>query len=564
MYNVINNWSTKTKIIGVCSILVFLLIFNVWFAVSSMNKIGVEMDGIAKQDIPLSESLAIISQNYLGQIVHYERSLRYGEQMQSGSMYRDRFTREKNAYRDLKKKVDSELDEAKQLVSNAIGSSTSEQDKQEFIQIREALEQIEKEYLAFTKKAASIFELLGANNNQQAIESSDQLYIVQERLEEELTQLSQKIEDFSHEAALRAEQHEHQAVRMMIAVAVISLILGTIFSFLVSGNIVRRLQELMSASEYIARGDLTHSIECDGSDEIGKLQLTMSNMQTRLTEIITKILLSSQQLAAATEELSATSHQANTNIQTQQSETSQVATAMNQMAATVQEVATNANETSHSVKDANQQTIQGQNIVNESVRGMESLAREMENAAKVITDVGHASDNIYAVLDVIKAIAEQTNLLALNAAIEAARAGEQGRGFAVVADEVRTLAGRTQDSTQEITQIIEQLQTGSKNAVDVMNRSLDLAKTVANGAGLAGDSLGTIARSINQIDMMSQQIASAAEEQSVVAEEMNRNITRISMMSDENSTATDHIATASLELAEISSHMQDMAGQFKL
>lgn len=560
MFNVINNWSTKTKIIGVCSILVFLLIFNVWFAVRSMSKIGSEMDGIAKQDIPLIESLASISQHYVEQVVHFERSLRFAEQ--TGG--RERFVREQNLYSDLKEKVDRELGEAKQLAVNAIQASHSELDKQEFTLIRGALEKIEKDYQAFTQKAARIFELLGANNTQQAIESSDQLYIAQEKLEKELVKLSREIQDFSHEAALRAEEYEHHAVNMMIVVAVISLVLAAFSSLLISGNIVRRLQGLMAASEYIANGDLTHPIPCDGSDEIGKLQSTMSNMQARLTEIIMQILSTSQQLAAATEELSATSHQANTNIQTQQSETSQVATAMNQMAATVQEVATNANETSHSVKEANQQTVQGQDIVNESVRGMESLAREMENAAKVITDVGHASDNIYAVLDVIKAIAEQTNLLALNAAIEAARAGEQGRGFAVVADEVRTLAGRTQDSTQEITQIIEQLQTGSKNAVDVMSRSLDLAKTVADGAGLAGDSLETIARSINQIDMMSQQIASAAEEQSVVAEEMNRNITRISMMSDENSTATDHIAKASLELAEISSHMQDMAGQFKL
>jgi len=237
---------------------------------------------------------------------------------------------------------------------------------------------------------------------------------------------------------------------------------------------------------------------------------------------------------------------------------------MNEMSATVQEVSRNITDTAQAAQEANTETAESRKMVEDAIQAIQQLAGRIDGASEVIHKLEQDSENINTVLDVIKGVAEQTNLLALNAAIEAARAGEQGRGFAVVADEVRTLAGRTQESTEEINDVIEKLQAGSRKAVDVMNKSRGEAQSVVEQATKAGASLSTISSAVARINDMSIQIASAAEEQSATADEINRNITNISEMANETTAGAQQTAAASGDLARLGTELQELVGRFRV
>ncbi|MGD8811399.1 MAG: methyl-accepting chemotaxis protein [Thioalkalispiraceae bacterium] len=268
------------------------------------------------------------------------------------------------------------------------------------------------------------------------------------------------------------------------------------------------------------------------------------------------------QLTSATLEMNSLSSTANDNMQRQLSETDQVATAINEMTATVQEVARSASEAATAAQSADEEATKGRTVVTETINVINNLASSVDQAANVINELNSQSDNIGVVLEVIKEIADQTNLLALNAAIEAARAGEQGRGFAVVADEVRTLASRTQQSTEEIHGMIEKLQSGARDAVQVMENGREQAHSGVEQASLAGASLQGITSAINTISEMNTQIAAAATQQSHVAEDINRNIINISQTATDAAQAVSHAASAGSVLDDLAVQLQAQVKKF--
>jgi len=353
---------------------------------------------------------------------------------------------------------------------------------------------------------------------------------------------------------------------IILILGVIALVGGLLIAWFISAGITRPLKYAVNAMEDIAQGegDLTRRLSEEGKDEISQLSAAFNHFAEKIRQIIQQVLLSSGQLSTSASEMSVITQETSAGIQHQQTETDQLATAMNEMTATVQEVASNAAHAAESARNANSSTSEGQQVVNRVINSINSLAQDINQSSSVISQLETESDNIGSVLDVIRGIAEQTNLLALNAAIEAARAGEQGRGFAVVADEVRTLASRTQQSTEEIQTMIQKLQQGAQEAVAVMENSNNKTNNSVNTAAEAGEALNTISSAVNNITDMNLQIASAAEEQGAASEEINRNVININDIAQQTTERSQQTAEASEKLARLSGELQALVMQFKV
>lgn len=354
------------------------------------------------------------------------------------------------------------------------------------------------------------------------------------------------------------------AKNTLLLATALALAFGLLAAWAITRQIIIPLNQTLKVAERVAAGDLTHNLISQRRDELGQLQRAMQSMTVGLRELIGGISEGVTQIASAAEELSAVTEQTSAGVNSQKIETDQVATAMNEMAATVQEVARNAEEASEAAVAADQQAREGDKVVGEAIAQIERLATEVGNSTEAMGHLKRESDKIGSVLDVIKSVAQQTNLLALNAAIEAARAGEAGRGFAVVADEVRSLAQRTQKSTEEIEELIAGLQSGTQQVATIMDNSRSLTDSSVELTRRAGGSLSNITRTVSAIQAMNQQIAAAAEQQSAVAEEINRSVLNVRDVSDQTSAASEETAASSVELARLGTHLQMLVGKFKV
>ena len=374
-----------------------------------------------------------------------------------------------------------------------------------------------------------------------------------------------KLEDFYlNSTQQRANESISSVLTTLAYTAVATILVTIIFGWIVIRSITQPINYLQSTIHNIANNsDLTLRLDMQGKDELSYTATAFNSMLAKFESIIDKIRGSSDQLTDASGDMSNIASMTSTGVKNQNIQLEQVATAMNQMTATVQEVSRHAAEAAHAAQTADDDADEGSSVVKSTIENIHSLAAEIDKSNTVISRLEKESEAIGAVLDVIRGVSEQTNLLALNAAIEAARAGEHGRGFAVVADEVRVLASRTQESTQEIQTMIEGLQQGTADAVSAMTSSKQHAAESVQSALSAGNSLSAITTAVTRIRQMNEQIASAAEEQRSVAEEINLSITNINEISEKTATGTDQNSTASLQVSQLAEDLNTLTSQFK-
>ena len=383
-----------------------------------------------------------------------------------------------------------------------------------------------------------------------------------DQMGEQLNKLVALNTGYAKTASAEAGANYSGAIIGIVVAAVMAALMTILLAWLLTRSIVTPLNRALLAAQTIADGNLSKTIEADGQDEPGRLLGALSIMQANLRKTIEQISGSATQLGAAAEELSAVTQDASRGLQQQNNEIEQAATAVNEMTAAVEEVARNAVSTSEASSQSTQAAREGRNRVVETVDAIQTMTQDVHTTSLMIEGLAAQGRDIGKVLDVIRAIAEQTNLLALNAAIEAARAGEAGRGFAVVADEVRALAHRTAQSTQEIEKMVAGIQNGTGEAVASMQQSNQRTQSTLEMARAAGVALEQITQSIHLINERNLVIASASEEQAQVSREVDRNLVNIRDLATQSATGANQTSAASHELSRLAVNLNALVSRF--
>ncbi|ATR85130.1 methyl-accepting chemotaxis protein [Pseudomonas sp. FFUP_PS_473] len=455
----------------------------------------------------------------------------------------------------LMDKRNAQIDEVRKTYEPLIADQNERATYNQYVQLLSQYRQLE----ARMKNHAQSGQLdeLRTLLNRELLDNSEQINTLMENLVKINTEQTRNTNQVA------AEQYS-TAFTLVIALLVVATVLTFVCALLLTRSIVKPINDALHAAEQIAEGNLTRPIQTQGRDEAARLLQAMAKMQNKLRDTLHQISGSANQLASAAEELNSVTEESARGLQQQNNEIEQAATAVTEMTSAVEEVARNAVSTSEASKDATRSAGDGRDLVMETVSAIERMSADVQGTAELVSNLAEESRDIGKVLDVIRGLADQTNLLALNAAIEAARAGEAGRGFAVVADEVRALAHRTQQSTSEIERMIGSIQGGTEQAVNSMRNSTERAESTLNIARGAGLALDTITGAVAQINERNLVIASAAEEQAQVAREVDRNLVNINDLSVQSATGAHQTSAASAELSRLAVDLNSLVARFSV
>lgn len=553
MQQLFNTMTIRKKLFLLLGITLGLLIIQGVYGIYTLKQIGKEDAGIAERRLPIMNSLAEVRSERLLYRLFFERALR---QMQSEP---ENLSATRKDMDEAALKASEYIRTGIQIGEHAAETTPNPTSKALYQKVVDAFKRNQEDHEALIKAASAMID-----NGSIDATQVDQMLRQARAMRLLLDEAYEDMQKYTHAGIENSAAIESRAIAISSILMGVGLLAGLLIAVLVVRGITHSIGVGITAVKNISDGDLQTPITAPNQDEIGQMLHALATMRDNLHQILTGVHHSATGLATASNQMACISEDTARGMQLQQRETDLLATAITEMSATVREVANNTANAASAANEAQRTAHHGKDVVNQTVLTINTLAKEVAETAQAINLLGAESEKVGAVLDVIRGIAEQTNLLALNAAIEAARAGEQGRGFAVVADEVRTLASRTHASTQEIQRMITSLQAGARASVQRMENSSKAVEAGVAQSAAAGQALESVLQAVERIADMNTQIAGAAEEQTAVTDEIERNIMNIREAADQASRAMNQTTATSAELASNAKTMQTIVSRFRL
>ena len=555
----IRNLPVGQKVGAVVGILIALLMISSVFGVLKVSLIGKEMKTLQTEDLPLIQLVADITVKQLEKAILVEKAMRIA-QVASAEETVPELHKKIQA---LALEIEAEIKQSEQVIAVAKTHPLSERQTTELQGLEKYMFSIEEEHKQYEAKVEHLMALLEQGVK---VEGEEVLAVekAQENLNHHLEETLVGVETMTKHALETVVEDEEAALMGMMIISFVSIIIGIGLGFLMTRAITRPIAHAVDIANKLAAGDLTVEVKVRSTDETGQMLLAMKKMAHSIRSMVGQVVTATEQLTGAAHEIAVVSKQTAVNLEIQKDDLNQTSVAMEQMSASINEVAQSASLAAQSASEADTQAGKGRSVVDQVSGAISILASDLEDTQRVINKLNSETDSVDSILAVITSIAEQTNLLALNAAIEAARAGEQGRGFAVVADEVRTLASRTQASIAETQQLTGRLKSEAKTSVLAMQDGQEKTVGAVDLSKKAAQSLLTISQAVTHINEMNTQIASAAEQQSTVAEQTNHSIHKMNKTAIENSAGAQQISAATEEIAHLSVNLKQLVAVFKV